>query len=57
MVKTMMRNRHTKELAEFVKSDDPIRVHTLLIDGEETRWNDEFFFADWVFVNDREFAK
>jgi hypothetical protein len=36
---------------------NPIRVHTLLFDGKETGWNDEFFFANWVFVNDREFAK
>jgi len=63
MVKTVMRNRHTKGLAEFVKSEmvpnypNPIRVHTLLFDGKETGWNDEFFFANWVFVNDREFAK
>ena len=64
MTGTPYKNKHTGEIAYYLRSEtipnypDPIRVHTLLHDDDkEHKWNDHFFFANWDYVPDRDFAR
>jgi hypothetical protein len=53
---TQCKNKHTGEIAEYLRSEyeantpDPIRVHVILRNGKEDRWNDHFFDTCWKFL-------
>lgn len=53
---TQCKNKHTGEIAEYLRSEYvgkapyAVRVHILLRDGKEDRWNDHFFDTYWEFL-------
>ena len=57
MTKTIYKNRYTGKTAEHLRFEfvsTPIRcirVHTLLCDGEESKWNDDLLFAIWILAS------
>lgn len=53
---TQCKNKHTGEIAEYLRAEyvdnkpDPVRVHILLRDGKEDRWDDHSFDTCWKFL-------